>query len=119
MGTESFRVKERPELDVEHSPLSSAVVMKEYSYTSTSPMGRTACTEPEYLYKGDLYLYLFLDRIFLQKRYLRFSERQCFTELHSENLGSDDSTNHLTSYNVTYFTFWCFTLHLTQLCQKE
>jgi len=32
--------------------------MKVYSYTSTPPMGRTACTEPHCLYKGDLYLYL-------------------------------------------------------------
>jgi len=27
-------------------------------YTSTPPMGRTACTEPQCLYKGDLYLTL-------------------------------------------------------------
>jgi len=26
--------------------------MKEYSYTSTPPTGRTACTEPQCLYKG-------------------------------------------------------------------
>jgi len=32
--------------------------MKEQSYTSTPPMGRTACTEPQCLYKGELYLYL-------------------------------------------------------------
>jgi len=32
------------------------VVMKGQSYTSTPPMGRTACTEPQCLYKGDLYL---------------------------------------------------------------
>jgi len=31
--------------------------MKEYSYTSTPPMGRAACTEPQCLYKGALYLY--------------------------------------------------------------
>ena len=29
--------------------------MKEQLYTSTPPMGRTACTEPQCLYKGDLY----------------------------------------------------------------
>jgi hypothetical protein len=29
-----------------------------YSYTSTPRMGRTACTEPQCLYKGALYLYL-------------------------------------------------------------
>ena len=28
----------------------------QYSYTSTPPMGRTACTEPQCLYKGALYL---------------------------------------------------------------
>ena len=32
------------------------LVMKEQSYTSTPPMGRTACTEPQCLYKGALYL---------------------------------------------------------------
>jgi len=36
------------------------LVMKEKSYTSTPPMGRTACTELQCLYKGDLYLYLYL-----------------------------------------------------------
>ena len=34
--------------------------MKGYSYTSTPPMGRTAFTEPQCLYKGALYLYLYL-----------------------------------------------------------
>jgi hypothetical protein len=37
--------------------------MKEQSYTSIPPMGRTACTEPQCLYKGALYftveLYLY------------------------------------------------------------
>ena len=33
--------------------------MKEYSYTSTPPMGRTACTEPQCLYKDALYLFFF------------------------------------------------------------
>ena len=31
-----------------------------FTYTSTPPMGRTACTELQYLYKGALYLYLYL-----------------------------------------------------------
>jgi len=48
--------KEWPGRDADPSPPSSAVVMKEYSYTSTLPMGRTACTESQCLYKGDLYL---------------------------------------------------------------
>ena len=29
-----------------------------FTYTSTPPMGRTACTEPQCLYNGALYLYL-------------------------------------------------------------
>jgi len=55
--------KEQPGRDADPSPPSSAVVMKEYSYTSTPPMGRTACTEPQCLYKDDLYLYLLLDTL--------------------------------------------------------
>jgi len=31
-----------------------------FTYTSTPPMGRTACTEPQCLYYGALYLYLYL-----------------------------------------------------------
>ena len=50
------RVKERPGRDADPSPPSSAVVMKGWSYTSTPPMGRTPCTEPQCLYKGALYL---------------------------------------------------------------
>jgi len=57
MGTESFPWgKERLRPDADPSLHSSAVVNSEYSYTSTSPMGRTACTEPQCLYKGALYL---------------------------------------------------------------
>ena len=36
---------------------SSAAVKKEYSCTSTLPVGRTACTEPQGLYKGTVYLF--------------------------------------------------------------
>ena len=58
MGTVSFPGdKELPGRDADPSPPSSAVVMKEQSYTSTPPMGRTACTKPQCLYKGALYLY--------------------------------------------------------------
>ena len=39
-------------------PLPVPLVMKEYSYTSTPLMGRTACTQPQSLYKGTLYLLL-------------------------------------------------------------
>ena len=31
-----------------------------FTYTSTPPMGRKACTEPQCLYNGTLYLYLYL-----------------------------------------------------------
>ena len=44
--------KERPGRDADPSASSSAVVKKEQSYTSTPPMGRTACTEPQGLYEG-------------------------------------------------------------------
>ena len=50
--------KERPGRDADPSHPSSAVVKREYSYTSTPSMGRRACTEPQCLYKGALYLYL-------------------------------------------------------------
>jgi len=49
--------KERQRRHAEPSPPSSAVVKKGQSYTSTPPMGRTACTEPQCLYKDALYLY--------------------------------------------------------------
>ena len=51
--------KERPERDADPSPPSSAVVMKGQSYTSTPPIGRTACTEPQCLYRGALYHFTF------------------------------------------------------------
>ena len=46
--------KERPGRDADLLPPSSAVVMKEQSYTSAPPVGRTACTEPQCLFKGAL-----------------------------------------------------------------
>jgi len=42
--------KVRPRHDADPSPPSSDLVKKEYSYTCTPPMGRTACTEPQCLY---------------------------------------------------------------------
>jgi len=42
------RGKERPGREADPSPPSSAVVKKGESYTATPPMGRTACTEPQY-----------------------------------------------------------------------
>ena len=50
--------KERPGRDVDPSPPSSSVVVKEQSYTSTPSIGRTACTEPQCLYKGAIYFLL-------------------------------------------------------------
>ena len=61
MGTWPFPdVKERPELHIDPSLLSSAAVKKEQSYTSTPPMGRTARTEPQCLYKGAVYLTFYM-----------------------------------------------------------
>jgi len=45
------------------SPPSSAVVKKEYSSSSTPPMGLTAFTEPQCLYKGAPYLYLLMETV--------------------------------------------------------
>jgi hypothetical protein len=42
--------KEWPGRDADPSPPSSAAVKKGESYTSTPPIGRTACTEPQCLY---------------------------------------------------------------------
>ena len=50
--------KERPARDADPSPPSSAVVMKEWSYIFTHPMGHTARTEPQCLYKSALYVVL-------------------------------------------------------------
>jgi hypothetical protein len=59
MGTGFFpEVKSGRGVTLTPYPLLVPLVMKEYSYTSTPPMGRTACTEPQCLYKGDLCLYV-------------------------------------------------------------
>ena len=59
MGTGSFPgVKSGRGVTLTPYPLLVPLVMKEQSYTSTPPMGCTACTEPQCLYKGALYLYL-------------------------------------------------------------
>jgi hypothetical protein len=61
VGGEIFRTcPDRSERDADPSPSSSAVVKKVYSYTSTPPMVLTACKDPQCLYKGALYLYLYL-----------------------------------------------------------
>ena len=59
MGTGYFLgVKSGQGCDMDPSPPSSAMVKKEYSYTSTPPMGRTACTEPQCLYSRAIPLLL-------------------------------------------------------------
>ena len=50
--------EERPGRDADPSLPSSAVLKKEYIYTSTPPMGRAACTEPQCLHKGAFYFLL-------------------------------------------------------------
>jgi len=60
MGTGSFQeVKSGWGVTLTPHPFLVPLVIKEYSYTSTPPMGRTACTDPKCLYKGVLYLYHF------------------------------------------------------------
>jgi hypothetical protein len=55
MGTGSFPgVKSGRGVTLTPHPLVVPLVMKEQSYTSTPPMGCTACTEPQCLYKGAL-----------------------------------------------------------------
>ena len=56
MGTVFFPgIKSGRGVTLTPHPLLVPLVIKEYSYTSTPPIGRTACTEPQCLYKGDLY----------------------------------------------------------------
>ena len=43
-----------------HSLSACTSVHFTFTYTSTPPMDRTVCTEPQWLYKGALYLYLYL-----------------------------------------------------------
>jgi len=59
MGTGSFPVVKsgRGAMLISH-PLLVPLVMKEYNYTSPPPMGHMACTEPQCLYKGAIYLLL-------------------------------------------------------------
>jgi hypothetical protein len=65
--------------DAGPSPPSSAVVMKEKSCTSTPPMDRTACTEPQCLYKGALYLYV----LFFAACFGRLHHHQINTNIHN------------------------------------
>jgi hypothetical protein len=57
MGTGSFsRVNSGMRVTVNPHSHSSAVVKTEWSYTSTPPMGLTACTEPQCLYSRAILL---------------------------------------------------------------
>jgi hypothetical protein len=59
MGTRSIPgVKSGRGVTLTLHPLLVPLVIKEWSSISTPPMGRTACTESQCLYKGGLYLYL-------------------------------------------------------------
>ena len=59
MGTGSFLgVKSGRGVTLTPHHLLVPLVMKEQSYTSTLSVGRTACTEPQCLYKGALLHYL-------------------------------------------------------------
>jgi len=58
MGTGSYHGVKRTGRDVDPSPASSAVGHKRVELYLYSPYGPTACTEPQCLYKGALYLYL-------------------------------------------------------------
>ena len=58
MGTCSLLgVKSSRGVTLTPHPILVPLFMKEWSYTSTPPMGRTACTEPQCLHKGALYLF--------------------------------------------------------------
>jgi len=48
--------KERPGHDADPLPPSSVVGHERVELYLSSPVGRTACTEPQCLYKGDLHL---------------------------------------------------------------
>jgi len=74
--------KVRPGRAADPSPPYSAAVKKEWIYTSTPPMGRTACTEPQCLYKGALYPFTFVRKI------------KCSLQQGKETSGSINTRNH-------------------------
>jgi len=84
MGTESFLgVKSGGGVTLTPHPLLVPLVIKEYSFSSTPPMGCTACTEPQYLYKGEFYLlhegqytFMIISRSFLL-RMINISDTSC------------------------------------------
>ena len=81
MGKGSFQgVKSGRGVTLIPQPLLVPLVMKGYSYSSTPPMGRKVCVEPQCLYKGALYVYLYgWNDIFTsdrQKKYIIFRRYQ-------------------------------------------
>ena len=92
MGTRSFLgVKSGPGVTLTPHPLLVPLVMEEQSYTSTPPMGRTACTKPQCLYKGVLYLYILscekLHRVFSNYReYFNTVFQICITSPYCINM---------------------------------
>ena len=66
--------KEWPGMTLIPHPLLVPWSRKGQSYTSTPPMGRRTCTEPQCLYRGALYLYLLL----MRKRHNRLSHANRF-----------------------------------------
>ena len=104
--------KERPGRDADPSPISSAVVMKAQSCTSTHPLGRTACTEPHCLYKGALCLfylqyglstttkfYLNVTPFRLVHKYRRFEGLQC--RLLQDQLAQNGTIYQSTQRNIS------------------
>ena len=63
------------------------LVIKEYSYTSTAPMGRTTCTESQCLYKGALYMVYII--IVLQMMLVVRSKLQVYGPSSGVTMGSN------------------------------
>ena len=94
--------KKRPGHDADHSPPSTAVVIKGQSYTSTPPMDCTACTEPQCLYKGAPYLIYYLPKV------------PCcnYSQVYYSLLQTAGFQNIFPQYPVAYlFLFFPFQLH--------
>ena len=67
MGNASFPgVKSSRGMTLTPHPLLVPRSWKSRAITSTPPMGRMVCTEPQYLYKGALYLYLQLKHFYVE-----------------------------------------------------
>ena len=79
MGTESLPgVKSGQGVTLTPHLFLVPLVTKQQSYTSTPPMGRTACTEPQCLYKGALYLFTcFIPSCIPDTRLYRITSTKC------------------------------------------